>query len=294
MRQAGAERLRKIVAHLAQGGEAGAVDLGLRRGRRDAHEALNLQPREREERLELLAQRRGGKAELRGLAGDVHFEEDLGKEPQLGRHAVHRFRQRERVHAVEQLEERQRVAQFVPLEMPDEMPAGSSRQERDFCPRLLHAALAKERVPRVHRLADGIGRMGLGDRDQLDLRRITPRGPGGFREALLSRQRDSRRRCSSVGQRITSARPARNRQGAMESGAVGAPARSAAPWSAGASDSATPLSDGWAKAAGGWDSFTRSTRRPPSPGLPKAVSRCRLPPHSKAWRSAPSQERHQI
>ncbi len=114
-----------------------------------------------EQFLDLRAELLRRKAELAPLARDIHLQQHIRPRTVLGGDALDVAGDVERVHAVEELKERQRVADLVALEMADEMPACAARHERDFCPRLLHAALAENGVPRGQRRAHGLRRVRL-------------------------------------------------------------------------------------------------------------------------------------
>ncbi len=78
----------------------------------------------------------------------------------------------------------QRLADLVGLKVADQMPAELSGQHRDLRQSLLHPVLPEEFLPGIHRFADDLGRMGLGNGDQLDLRDIAA-GPIGSRGDLF-------------------------------------------------------------------------------------------------------------
>jgi hypothetical protein len=82
---------------------------------------------------------------------------------------------------VEKLEpERQRLADLVFLQVPDEVPPGSGRQDRDFRPGFLDPAFAKDGLSGVEHLLDGFRGLRFGDGDKPDLLGIAPGTRGGI------------------------------------------------------------------------------------------------------------------
>ena len=66
-------------------------------------------------------------------------------------------------------EQRQHVPNFVLLKMANEMPAQVRRQQRNLCPRFLHAAFTEQRLSRSNCFADFLGVVRLRNRNKLDL-----------------------------------------------------------------------------------------------------------------------------
>jgi hypothetical protein len=86
----------------------------------------------------------------------------------LLRNSVYLFRERERINAMDHFEQRQRVPDFVFLEMPHEMPPQIRRQVRNFGSCFLDAAFTEQSLPSLNRLAHFLGWMSFRDRDKLD------------------------------------------------------------------------------------------------------------------------------
>ena len=85
------------------------------------------------------------------------------------RDPVHVLRQRQRIDAVKKLKERQRVPDFVFLQMSDKMPANTRRQFRNFYSCFLNAAFAKQCLTDFDRLAHFLSGMSLRNCNQLDV-----------------------------------------------------------------------------------------------------------------------------
>ena len=77
------------------------------------------------------------------------------------RDAIDLAREIERIDAVEKFEERQRVTNFVFLEMPHEMPAQVRRQLRNLGARFLHAAFTENLLPAFMSRAHFFGVVGF-------------------------------------------------------------------------------------------------------------------------------------
>ncbi|MEY2598000.1 MAG: hypothetical protein RLZZ142_259 [Verrucomicrobiota bacterium] len=77
----------------------------------------------------------------------------------------------EGIDAVEAIEEGERLADFVALEVPDEMPAGTLWQEGDFGASLLHAVFAEDGDSGLDCFVEGFRGVGLGYGDELDVLR---------------------------------------------------------------------------------------------------------------------------
>src|SRR6266576_3583504 len=85
------------------------------------------------------------------------------------RDPVHLLRERERIDAVKKLEERQRVPDFVLLQMTNEMPSQAGREQRNFRARLLHPTFAKQSLTGLVRLVYFLGVVSFGNRHELDI-----------------------------------------------------------------------------------------------------------------------------
>ena len=67
----------------------------------------------------------GEKPNLLAFAGHIHFEQNARMKPGLFRDAIHVAGELQRIDAVHQLKKRQAVADFVFLQVADEMPASA-------------------------------------------------------------------------------------------------------------------------------------------------------------------------
>ena len=84
---------------------------------------------------------------------------------------------------MEQLKRTQCLADFVFLQMPDEMPVTRRRECVDFWQRLLDTAFAKKRLTRVESLSHHVGQMELGHRHERDVLFVSPRPVRGGGDA---------------------------------------------------------------------------------------------------------------
>ena len=73
----------------------------------------------------------------------------------------------------------ERVADFVFLQMPDQVPARPARQQGNFRPCLLHPVFTKDALPGVERGEQRLGRMGFRDGHEFDFLRAPTGADGG-------------------------------------------------------------------------------------------------------------------
>src|SRR6266550_510221 len=85
------------------------------------------------------------------------------------RDPVHLLRERERIDAVKKLEERQRMPDFVFLQMANKVPAQARREQRDLGARLLHAAFAKQSLTSFIYRPHFLRVVRFGNRHELDI-----------------------------------------------------------------------------------------------------------------------------
>jgi hypothetical protein len=86
---------------------------------------------------------------------------------------------------VEKTEERKRLADFVFLQVPDEVPDETGRAGRDLVPCFLYPALAEDTLSGLRRRHDRLRRMGLGHRDETHGGRIAAGLDSGLRDLPL-------------------------------------------------------------------------------------------------------------
>src|SRR6266699_1263493 len=110
-------------AQLAQLNKIFPRSFGFLGDRRDRHKPQNRQSWQREQRFHFCAQPIGVKAELTPLACYIDLEKNSWMQTVFFGDAVDVFRERERIDAVSQFKQRQRMTNLIFLEMPDKMPA---------------------------------------------------------------------------------------------------------------------------------------------------------------------------
>src|SRR6266446_2779836 len=110
-------------AQLAQLNKIFPRSFGFLGDRRDRHKPQNRQSWQREQRFHFCAQPIGLKAELAPLACYIDLEKNSWMQTVFFGDAVDVFRERERIDAVSQSKQRQRMTNLIFLEMPHEMPA---------------------------------------------------------------------------------------------------------------------------------------------------------------------------
>lgn len=117
---------------------------------------------------------------LAGLGGNVHLQINPGELPGLSGDPVDVAREIEAIHAMNRLNDRQDFAHFVGLQMPDQVPAQRRWKLGLLGQQLLHAVLAEETVPVVHRLTDDFYRDRLCHCNQFNVSGIPPGARGGL------------------------------------------------------------------------------------------------------------------
>jgi len=80
---------------------------------------------------------------------------------------------------MDEFEKRKRLANFIGLQVADEMPPQSPGQLGNLRDRLLHSVLAEQILPRLDGLKDHLGWMGFGNGDKANIRGGAPRPEGG-------------------------------------------------------------------------------------------------------------------
>src|SRR4051812_5079393 len=135
----------------------------------DRHQTLDGQPRQPEKSFHLLAQLFRGEPNLTPLARHVYLQQNARMQSFVFRDAVHVARELDRIDAVKKFEERKCMTDFIPLQAPDEMPAGSRWQQWNLDSRFLDAALAKQLLPGLKRGPNLLGFVSLRNGDQLNI-----------------------------------------------------------------------------------------------------------------------------
>lgn len=124
-------------------------------------------------------------SELGRFARDVHFQEDGDNLGTLSGVAIDFLRQREAVDALDHCEKGDGFADFVGLEMADEMPSGGTRTEWDFGPRLLDPVFAEKVEPESDGFRDGVGGMVFGHGQEGHVFRAAAAAEGRTGDAFL-------------------------------------------------------------------------------------------------------------
>src|SRR5206468_6828804 len=110
-------------AQLAQLNKIFPRSFGFLGDRRDRHKPQDRQSWQREQRFHFCAQLIGLKAELTPLACYIDLKQNSWMQTVFFGDAVDVFRERERIDAVSQFKQRERMTNLIFLEMPHEMPA---------------------------------------------------------------------------------------------------------------------------------------------------------------------------
>ena len=120
-----------------------------------------------------------GEAVLGLFAGNVDLEKPVDFLSGFAGDAVDRSGQCLAVDAVEKGKKGKGLADFVFLQMAEEVPFESRRAGRDFFPCFLHAVLAEDSLACGGSGLDGPGGVRFGNRDEADAVRFAPGPPGG-------------------------------------------------------------------------------------------------------------------
>ena len=150
----------------------------------DGHEPGDGEVREREDFGEGLIGDVGVEAEFGVIAGDVDLEETAGGEIEFGGDAAEVAGEVEGIERVEEVGEREDFADFVGLEVPDEVPVEGGGEERDFGEGFLDAAFAEDGLAGGDGGGDGVRGEGFGDRAERDGVRGAAGEEGGGGEAF--------------------------------------------------------------------------------------------------------------
>src|SRR6266568_3839177 len=110
-------------AQLAQLNKIFPRSFGFLGDRRDRHKPQNRQSWQREQRFHFCAQLIGLESKLTPLACYIDLEKNSWMQTVFFGDAVDVFRERERIDAVSQFKQRQRMTNLIFLEMPDKVPA---------------------------------------------------------------------------------------------------------------------------------------------------------------------------
>lgn len=137
--------------------------------RRDRHQPQDRQSRQREQRFHLRTQFIRLKPKLTPLACHIHFKQDARMRPFFLRDPIYLLRERERIDAVDQFKQWQRVTDFIFLQMSHKMPPQIRRQLRNFYSCLLHPTFAEQSLAGFNRLTNSLGLVRLGNRDKLNI-----------------------------------------------------------------------------------------------------------------------------
>jgi len=110
----------------------------------------------------------GVEAEFGVIAGDVDLEETACGEIEFGGDAAEVACEVEGIERVDEVGEREDFADFVGLEVPDEVPVEGGGEERDFGEGFLDAAFAEDGLAGGDGGGDGFWREGFGDGAERD------------------------------------------------------------------------------------------------------------------------------
>ncbi len=146
---------------------------------RDAHQTLDCEAAVRADRVQKRVHIRRQDARLLGFFAGVDLDVEPRGAPFFGDGVRKRARELWPIHALDHIEERDRVSGFVGLQGADQaqlqiaMDGAARRPSRDS---LLDPVLAKEALASRQRGVNAIVRLHFADRDQGDVHRIAARG----------------------------------------------------------------------------------------------------------------------
>ena len=164
----GLEKLRQLT-------KAGPRGLGAALDRTHGHEADEVDVRRGRERGEDIEQRVRFDAGFVGFPGGVDLEEDVAADAEFPGDPVDRFPKIQRVDGVDRGDQREDLADLVPLEAADEMEFVVARvsvflwRKRELLKDFLNAVFAEELGADVVGGDDGFDRMSLADPDQFNV-----------------------------------------------------------------------------------------------------------------------------
>src|SRR5271166_6138405 len=125
----------QLLAELPQVGEYRTTALRVVLERRHCHQSHYAHTLQRAEDRHLRGSLLGKQAELAGLAAAVELQQHLHRSP--GVDPIEGSQQAFAIDGVDAVDQRQRAFNLVPLQVADEVPADSSRQQLGLAPQLL-------------------------------------------------------------------------------------------------------------------------------------------------------------
>src|ERR1700730_9704161 len=113
----------KLIAEFAQLNKIFSRRFSFFGDRWNCHQAQDRESWKRQQRFHFGAQFLGRETELAPLARDIDLKQNARMQSVFFGDSVYVLRERERIDAVDQFERRQRMANFIFLEVSNEMPA---------------------------------------------------------------------------------------------------------------------------------------------------------------------------
>jgi hypothetical protein len=175
----------ELVAEFSEGGEAGAGDFGIGIEGGDGHEAVDVESFQGEEVVDLFAELGRGEAVFGGFSSHIDFEVDVGEAAEFTGDAVGLPGEFEGIDAVEGIKEGEGFADFVFLEVADEVPFEVGGEEGDFFDGFLNAIFAEEGVSGVDGFLDDFGGPGLGNDHEIDVIGLAAGLGGGLGDEIF-------------------------------------------------------------------------------------------------------------